>query len=156
MTGAVEKAEIPEGFRSVPIPDNFVELAGPLWVKPEEDGLRVGLPLEPRHGNVMGVAHGGLLVTVADMVMGMGCGFATGMRWPHPTISLNCDFVHGARIGRFLEGKAKIVRRTENFIFARCELTCGPDVVLSAQGVFKVPDPSKIPPAALIKKDWKA
>ena len=37
-----------------------------------------GLPLEPRHGNPMGWAHGGLLVTVADMVMGAGSGHATG------------------------------------------------------------------------------
>jgi len=39
-------------------------------VQGEGERLRVGLPLEARHGNPMGWAHGGLLVTVADMVMG--------------------------------------------------------------------------------------
>ena len=73
---------IPEGFRQLRVSDDFVGLIGPLWFKAEGDRLRVGLPLEPRHGNPMGWAHGGLLVTVADMVMGAGCGHATGIRWP--------------------------------------------------------------------------
>ena len=59
---------IPEGFRKLDVADDFVGLIGPLWFKAEGDKLRVGLPLEPRHGNPMGWAHGGLLVTVADMV----------------------------------------------------------------------------------------
>jgi acyl-coenzyme A thioesterase PaaI-like protein len=76
---------IPEGFRELRVTDDFVGLIGPLWYKAEGEKLRVGLPLEQRHGNPMGWAHGGLLVTVADMVMGAGSGHATGIRWPHPT-----------------------------------------------------------------------
>ena len=81
-------AQIPEGFKELHLPDDFVALIGPLWLKAEGEKLRIGLPLEPRHGNPMGWAHGGLLVTVADMVMGLGSGHATGIRWPHPTLSL--------------------------------------------------------------------
>ena len=88
---------IPEGFRKLDVPDSFVGLIGPLWFKVEGEKLRVGLPLEPRHGNPMGWAHGGLLVTVADMVMGVGSGHATGIRWPHPTVSLSTEFVRGAQ-----------------------------------------------------------
>ena len=43
-----------------------------------------------------GNAHGGLLVTVADMVMGLGSGHATRIRWPHPTVSMSTEFVRGA------------------------------------------------------------
>lgn len=138
-------AAIPEGFKKLDVPDDFVALAGPLWFKAEDDGLRVGLPLEKRHGNPMGWAHGGLLVTVADMVMGLGSGFATGMRWPHPTISLTSEFVRGARLGLWLEGKARIARRTVNFCFASCDLVCDGEIVLVSTGVFKVPDVEKIP-----------
>jgi len=102
---------IPEGFRELRVTDDFVGLIGPLWFKAEGEGLRVGLPLEPRHGNPMGWAHGGLLVTVADMVMGAGSGHATGIRWPHPTISLSTEFVRGAKLGQWLEGTARIARR---------------------------------------------
>lgn len=136
---------IPEGFVEFPVPDRFVQLSGPLMIKPEPDGLRAGLLLDERHGNPMGVAHGGLLVTVADMVMGVGSGFVTGIRWPHPTITLNCDFVRGAKLGHWLEGKAIVTRRTINFCFCRTELVCDGEVVLNASGVFRVPDLDRIP-----------
>ena len=103
---------IPEGFRTLDVTDDFVGLIGPLWFKAEGERLRVGLPLEPRHGNPMGWAHGGLLATVADMVMGAGSGHATGIRWPHPTVSLSTEFVRGARLGQWLEGTSRSARRT--------------------------------------------
>jgi acyl-coenzyme A thioesterase PaaI-like protein len=130
---------VPDGFAPVDMQDDFVRLVGPLQVKVEADGPRVGLMLEPRHGNPLGVAHGGCLVTLADMVMGFGCGFATGRPVVHPTITLNTDFVRGARIGQWIEGKAVITRRTPNFVFARCDLVAAGEVVVSASGVFRVP-----------------
>ena len=151
-------AQIPDGFRKLDVPDEFIQLSGPLWFKAETDGLRIGLPLETKHGNPMGWAHGGLLVTVADMVMGVGSGFATGMFWPHPTISLTSEFVRGARLGQWLEGKARIARRTMNFCFCSCDLSCGGENVLGSSGVFKVPDPDKIPEqvrAAALAPPWK-
>ncbi len=130
---------IPEGFRELRVSDDFVGLIGPLWFKAEGERLRVGLPLEQRHGNPMGWAHGGLLVTVADMVMGAGSGHATGIRWPH------------AKLGQWLEGSARIARRTINFCFCSCDLICGGEIVLVATGVFKVPDIDKIPEAVRAK-----
>ena len=63
--------QIPAGFAKLDVTDDFVGLVGPLYYKAEGEKIRIGLPLEPRHGNPMGWAHGGLLVTVADMVMGV-------------------------------------------------------------------------------------
>ena len=142
---------IPEGFKELRVTDDFVGLIGPLWFKAEGEKLRVGLPLEPRHGNPMGWAHGGLLVTVADMVMGAGSGHATGIRWPHPTVSLSTEFVRGAKLGQWLEGTARIARRTVNFCFCSCDLVCGGEIVLVASGVFKVPDVDRIPEALRAK-----
>ena len=45
---------IPEGFKELRVGDDFVGLIGPLWFKAEGEKLRVGLPLEKRHGNPMG------------------------------------------------------------------------------------------------------
>ena len=141
MTGA-----IPEGFEPFDVPDDFVQLAGPLFAKPEPEGLRMGLLLERRHGNPMGIAHGGLLMTLADMVCGVGSGYATGIRWPHPTISLNCDFVRGAKLGNWVEGRAVVTRKTINFCFTRTELVCAGETVLSAAGIFRIPPLDKVPP----------
>lgn len=138
---------VPAGFNRMNFLDAFVEMVGPLYAKPESDGLRLGLLLEARHGNPTGVAHGGSLMTLADMVMGVGSGFATGILWPHPTITLNCDFVRGARIGSWVEGKARLARRTQNFCFCSCDLIARGEIVLSASGVFKVPEIERIPEA---------
>jgi uncharacterized protein (TIGR00369 family) len=138
---------VPEGFTAFDPKDDFVGHVGPLYVKFEDDGARVGILVEKRHSNPMGVAHGGMMMTLADMVLGIGCGFITGFRFPHPTISLNCDFVRGPRIGSFVEGKARIARRTRNLMFANCELVAAGEIVLTAAGIFKVPDADKIPPA---------
>src|ERR1041384_32957 len=61
-TGLMTDTLIPEGFRKLGVPDDFVGLIGPLWYKVEGETLRVGLPLEQRHGHPTGWAHGGLLV----------------------------------------------------------------------------------------------
>jgi acyl-coenzyme A thioesterase 13 len=142
---------VPAGFARLPVGDDFVNLIGPLYFKVDGERLRVGLPLETRHGNPMGWAHGGLLVTVADMVMGVGSGHATGIRWPHPTVSLSTEFVRGAKLGQWLEGTARIARRTINFCFATCDLMCGGEIVLIASGVFKIPDLDRIPEAMRAK-----
>lgn len=141
MAAESASGSIPDGFIAFDMADDFVRLVGPLYVKLEADGPRVGMLLERRHGNPMGIAHGGCLVTLADMVMGFGCGFATGTPGVHPTITLNSDFVRGARIGNWIEGKAVISRRTPNFIFTRCDLVCAGEIALSASGVFKVAGP---------------
>ena len=142
---AILPAGVPEGFVAFNPRDDFVGYVGPLYIKPESDGLRVGFLIDRRHTNPMGVAHGGMMMTVADMALGIGCGYVTGLRFPHPTVSLNCDFMRGPKLGQFVEGKARIARRTRHFIFANCELTADGEVMMTASGVFKTPDPAKIP-----------
>jgi uncharacterized protein (TIGR00369 family) len=141
----LSRAGVPDGFEPFSPRDDFIGYNGPLWLKPQADGLRVGLLIEQRHCNPMGVCHGGMMMTLADMVMGMGCGFITKLRFPHPTISMNCDFIRGPKAGQFVEGMARISRRTRNLIFANCELTADGEVMLTGSGVFKMPDPDKIP-----------
>ena len=55
------------------------------------------------------------------------------------------------RLGQWLEGTARIARRTINFCFCSCDLVCGGEIVLVASGVFKVPDVEKIPEAMRAK-----
>jgi acyl-coenzyme A thioesterase 13 len=145
MNSSTALSGVPQGFEPIHLPDDFIEMVGPFLAKPEVDGLRLGMILEQRHGNKLGVAHGGCLVTLIDMVMGVGSGFATGIMWPHPTITLNCDFVRAAHLGNWIEGKARVTRRTQNFCFCSCDLVSNGEIVLAASGVFKVPDLERIP-----------
>jgi acyl-coenzyme A thioesterase PaaI-like protein len=64
---------------------------------------------------------------------------------------MSTEFVRGAKLGQWLEGTARVARRTVNLCFCSCDLICGGETVLIASGVFKVPDIDRIPEAMRAK-----
>src|SRR5205823_5050974 len=69
MSGA---AEIPQGFEALRRGSSpFLASLGTLHVKDEGGGVVIGLRIEEKHLNTQGVAHGGMLVTLADSAMGI-------------------------------------------------------------------------------------
>jgi len=44
----------------------FAGLVGPLWTRREGDGWAYAILVEDRHANPAGLAHGGLVSTLAD------------------------------------------------------------------------------------------
>ena len=62
-------------------------------------------------------------------------------------MSLTTEFVRGAKLGQWLEGSARVARRTVNLCFCSCDLICNGEIVLIASGVFKVPEIDRIPAA---------
>lgn len=127
----------PEGFAPCDIADgDFADMVGPLYVRRDAAGTSYGFRVEPRHGNVRGSIHGGMLMTLADQVLGLTVAEAVDHA-PLATVSLNNDFVAGATPGDWLEGRAEIVRRTRSLVFVRGAIRRGEDVVLSASGVWR-------------------
>jgi acyl-coenzyme A thioesterase PaaI-like protein len=69
--------DTPEGFRPFAYSSAFLDAIGPLYQGAAADGsLILGLRIEARHCNRRGFAHGGLLVTLADLVPGYALGSA--------------------------------------------------------------------------------
>jgi hypothetical protein len=63
----------------------------------------LGLRIEERHCNGRGVAHGGLLVTLADLILGYACvREASGLSFV--TVGLTTDFAGSAAVGDWVEG----------------------------------------------------
>ncbi len=88
--------------------------------------------------NRRGFAHGGLLVTLADIALGK-----TGERRSDPpasllTASLAFDFIGIARRGEWIEARCDFNRVGRELAFANCYLTSGAKVIGRASGVFKV------------------
>ena len=77
---------------------DFNETAGPYWVR-RENGVRVvGLLGEQRHGNGhVGTVHGGVLMTFADIALGMGVVDAADTR-DCVTLQLQMQFTASAPI----------------------------------------------------------
>ena len=128
---AAEGWKVPEEW------SGFVGEIGPLWVRRGERGLRVGFEAEARHANVRGVVHGGMLMTLADQMMGQLTWYVAGGR-PCATASLSNDFLSPARIGEWIEGEAAIVHQGKSLIFVRGDLKVGDRPVLSATGIWKI------------------
>ncbi|MAL79478.1 MAG: hypothetical protein CMN55_10250 [Sneathiella sp.] len=130
---------IPEGFTEFPGAMGFIELCGPLLVKYEEGAAHLGLRVGDQHCNPANICHGGLLMTFADMQLGVGAQAASGMRVFLPTVHMSCDFVAPTPNGAWLEGRTQVTRRTRSMIFATCTLTADGETVFSASGIMKIP-----------------
>jgi uncharacterized protein (TIGR00369 family) len=131
---------IPEGFAPLPLNFGFIGANGPLYGKREPDGrLRLGFRVEERHCNPMGMAHGGMLVTFADMQLPFGIRFQGGLPDNFlPTINLSVDFLGPAKLGAWVEGETEVLRRTRNLAFAQCQVTADGEPAIRASGIFKI------------------
>lgn len=128
---------VPAGFVPCGIADGrFAEAVGPLYIR-EGEPVRFGFRAESRHGNVRETVHGGMLMTLADQVLGLTVMQAVGLDTPVVTVSLHCDFVSAAKPGDWIEGEATVTQITRTLIFVRGSLSHHGGVVLSAAGVWK-------------------
>lgn len=129
-----------EGFRILHLPEQgYLGVNGPLWGRLDGAKLLVGLRVERRHCNPAGVCHGGMLMTLADMQLALGCNYEADLKRFLPTINLTADYLAPAPEGAWLEGRTEILRRTRNLIFAQCLIRADGEPVLRANGIMKVP-----------------
>lgn len=100
------------------------------------DPAVVRLHVGTRHTNARGFLHAGVLVALADIVMGHTAHRAGPPEIGLVTVSLTSEFPGTARSGDWIEGRATVTRRGRQLAFTRCEFTAGPRLVLAASGVF--------------------
>ncbi len=142
MTETSSDSRAPEGWRPFPIRDGFISVNGPLYLRPEGDGIVVGMRVEARHCNPNGVCHGGMLMTFADMMLPIGARVAAKMPPVFlPTINLAMDYLAPAPLGSWIEGRARVLRVTRNLVFADGIITAGDTPIARANGTFKIGKP---------------
>jgi uncharacterized protein (TIGR00369 family) len=113
---------------------NFGELVGPIWRRGD---ATFGFISGDKHGNHIGIVHGGMLATFSDQAMGMTAMRTTGNK-PHATIELNIQYIGAVRIGEFVEAHCEVMRVTRSIIFMRSTLMVGDRLVAMASGVWKI------------------
>ena len=103
---------------------------GTLYAKRGEKGTRdefvMGCRVQPHMCNPAGGLHGGMMMTIADLVGGMGAGTLAGVRKFLPTVSMTFDFVAPARV-------------TRSLLFSSIYLTVGEAKILRASSICKIP-----------------
>lgn len=135
------RAGIPDGFLPRWAGGPFLEPIGPIYFRAAPGGPTFGIRLERRHGNNQAVAHGGMLATFADLVLGIGGLEQSGTPGGFVTISLVTDYLAPAPIGAWLECRPVLLRQTARLMFMEGRFEADGNAVLRASGVFSIPRP---------------
>jgi len=156
----------PTGFRRIdfdrdrPEP-TFNSHIGNLYVRRGEKGTRdefvMGFRVHQHMCNPAGGLHGGMMMTVADLVGAMGGGTLAGLRKFLPTVNMTFDFVAPAKVGDWVEGRPELVRATRSLLFTNIYLTVGEVKILRASSICKIPsgDGLAFGKAKLVREDAK-
>ena len=67
---AAEALEVPEGYQPIRSTQPFGTLVGPIFEKPGDEAVRRGFRVLERHCNQGGIAHGGMMMTFIDVILG--------------------------------------------------------------------------------------
>jgi len=131
-------AAVPEGFRALNLPRNpFIEANGPLYGRLEGEAFVLGFLCETKHCNPMLVCHGGMLATLADMLLLLGTNIQTKLGQFLLTVSLDVDFLAPVKVGHWLEGRTEVLRAGKSLIFSQGRMTVGGETVARANAVLK-------------------
>ena len=142
-TSAAPAAGVPEGFVPMRMPTNpFIDGIGPLYGRLEGERFVLGIRIERRHCNPGGTCHGGMVMTLADMLLLMGSNIEGGVNRYFTTVNVTCDFIAPAPEGVWVEGRMQVLRVARSLVFAQGLFTTGDTVMARCSGILKpVSDP---------------
>lgn len=104
------------------------------WLNDGE--LELTLKIKELFVNSMGVIHGGIISTLADVAMSNLMPANEGGVQEIVTVDLKTSFLRPAK-GEFLRGKARVVKNGRKLLFAECEVyNDRGDLVAVANGIF--------------------
>lgn len=126
----------PPGWVAQSHMQTFSSLAGPFYRREDGPEPGMGFYAEPHHANLGGVAHGGALMTLADMSLFDICFRAVG-RLKAVTVTLNAEFLGPGPVGAFIEATGEMTKAGKSLIFARGLITAKGNSILSFSGSLK-------------------
>lgn len=131
-----DASRFPEGWDAF-TDVGFVSHVGPVHHRTVEGRRDFAFRTQEKHVNLVGIVHGGMLVTFADRALSIVAREAAGGA-DCVTIQLETQFVGAARIGEVVETTPEIVRQTGSLVFLRAVLTSGGRTLASVSGIWKV------------------
>jgi acyl-coenzyme A thioesterase 13 len=134
MSGPV----IPEGFVPYSQPSPFLDRIGPIYECRTGEDIIFGLLVMDHHCNRRGIAHGGLLVTLADVALGKTAEWLNDPPARLLTTSIAYDFIGSAKLGDWIEARTDFFKVGREVAFANCYFRANRRVIGRANGHFKV------------------
>lgn len=131
---------IPPGFKILQTGLGFTDMIQPVYRHMSDDGIHFGLIVTDVHTNTMGICHGGVLMTFADIAAASAVNFLAGKRAGSPTINLSLDFVSPGRLGEWLYSSIDHVSLKRRFGFCSGSINNQAGLVSRFNGTFYLPE----------------
>lgn len=128
----------PAGFEPLHRGGPYMAALGQLYCRQRSGEITIAMRIEAKHTNMRGIAHGGMLASLADSALGIGLTLYCEGRHSFVTVNLTTDFVDAARPGDWVEATIDVQRLGGRMAFANCFLQVGERRILRASGVFAV------------------
>lgn len=126
---------IPEGYVALDWRRGFGRQIGPLYRRAVGDSYTMGFRVEEHHTNGLKNAHGGMLMSFADMAWGHIVSVETSSYWV--TVRLTLDFLASAHLGDWVEGGSEVLSRNDGLYVVRGRIWAGDRTLLTGSGIFK-------------------
>tara|TARA_R110002110_G_scaffold406421_1_gene626237 strand:- start:31490 stop:31948 length:459 start_codon:yes stop_codon:yes gene_type:complete len=131
---------LPEGYESLQTGLGYTDTLQPCFRRIVGSEVSFGLWVDKQHSNSMGICHGGVLMTLADITAATGVNVARGVHAGTPTINLSVDFIASARQGDWIEARVESVSVRRRFGFCSGNIVCGDKRIARFNGTFYIPD----------------
>ncbi len=115
---------VPDGYETFS-PSPFGGLVGPLYAGWRDSGPTLAVRVAPEHGNRSGRAHGGLMMTLADIALTRAALEQLPPNARVATADLHISFLESVDEGDWLEAIPSIDRVGRSLIHGSCVLTTG-------------------------------
>jgi len=129
---------VPPGFERLKRGGPYMANLGALYCRRTDGAIVIAMRIEDKHTNMRGIAHGGMLASLADSALGIGLTLYCDGRQSFVTVNLTTDFVEAARPGDWVEAHIDVQKLGARMAFANCFLQVGARRILRASGVFAV------------------
>lgn len=131
---------VPAGFEALDGGLGFSDALRPFYRRVEGADASFGLIVCEQHANLMGICHGGCLMTLADIAAATSINLKLPKPAGLPTINLGFDFISPGRLGRWLQTRTHLVEVKRRFGFCAGVIEDGDKPVLRYSGTFYLPD----------------
>jgi acyl-coenzyme A thioesterase 13 len=126
----------PEGFSPLFRTSPFLDAVGPFYYRRDGERLVIGLRVLEKHANARRVAHGGLLMTLADIALGYNTAYREDPPGSWVTANLSGDFAGAAKLGDWIEAHVDVQKSGKRLAFANAYLMVGDERILRASAMF--------------------
>lgn len=110
---------------------------GPLRsLRTEDDQYVFAFQTDDRHGNAVGLVHGGVIATLLDQTIATVAWHAAD-RAPTVTVQLETRYVAAVRPGALLQARARLRHRAGSMMFLDAEVTDETSVIALATAIMK-------------------